>query len=82
MWFLIFLKIVSSHIFPFTVLLTLRDLFVIVGFSILTRKEEKAQFEKWEEEFERYVNEVPGFSFVLGLWNLRNRNPLGFKNIL
>ena len=35
--------------------------------------EEKINIEKWGEEYQKYMKEVPRFNFVLGLWRLRER---------
>jgi len=35
--------------------------------------EEKINIEKWGEEYQRYMKEVPRFNFILGIWRLRER---------
>jgi protein-S-isoprenylcysteine O-methyltransferase Ste14 len=35
--------------------------------------EERINTEKWGEEYQRYMKEIPRFNFILGLWRLRER---------
>jgi len=35
--------------------------------------EEKINIEKWGEEYQKYMKEVPRFNFILGIWRLRKR---------
>jgi protein-S-isoprenylcysteine O-methyltransferase Ste14 len=54
--------------------LTVAAIIIWVTFHYFTiLAEEKINIEKWGEEYQKYMKQVPRFNFVLGLWRLRQR---------
>jgi protein-S-isoprenylcysteine O-methyltransferase Ste14 len=69
----VFLPIALS-VGPNFTLLTVAAIIIWLGYhyyAVLV--EEKINLEKWGEEYQRYMKEVPRFNFIEGLWNLRKR---------
>ena len=67
----VFLPIFLSQPVAFT-LLSVAAIIIWVAllyYTILV--EEKENIEKWGDEYQQYMKEVPRFNFVLGLWRLR-----------
>jgi protein-S-isoprenylcysteine O-methyltransferase Ste14 len=73
MGFLLLLTVVLSPIFPFTLVSILSNILVVFAFSILAIKEEKINTQKWGEEYRRYMEEVPRFNFIKGMFNLMRK---------
>jgi protein-S-isoprenylcysteine O-methyltransferase Ste14 len=71
MSFLVLLTIALHPIFPFTLVTLGCDLLVIIGFNILVRKEERVNIAKWGDAYKLYMQQVPRFNIVKGLWRLR-----------
>jgi protein-S-isoprenylcysteine O-methyltransferase Ste14 len=67
------LPFLLSQVITFTPL-TIAAIIIWVTFHYFTiLAEEKINIEKWGEEYQKYMKEVPRFNFVLGLWRLRER---------
>jgi protein-S-isoprenylcysteine O-methyltransferase Ste14 len=69
----ILLPIILSRFVPFTVLSIAAISVMIVQLFFGVFIEEKLSIEKWGDEYRRYMKEVPGFNFILGLWRLRKQ---------
>lgn len=67
------LPIILSEFVSFTVLSIAAIVIMIIYFYYGTHMEEKLSIEKWGDEYQQYMKEVPGFNFILGLWRLRKR---------
>ena len=67
------LPIILSEFVSFTVLSIAAIVIMIIYFYYGTHMEEKLSIEKWGDEYQQYIKEVPGFNFILGLWRLRKR---------
>jgi len=67
------LPIILSEYASFTVLSIAAIVIMIIYFYYGIHMEEKLDIEKWGDEYQRYIKEVPGFNFILGLWRLRKR---------
>jgi len=68
------LPIILSRYVSFTVLSIAAIVIMIIYIYYGIRMEEKRlDIEKWGDEYRRYMKEVPGFNFILGLWRLRKR---------
>lgn len=68
------LPIVISSILPFTVLSGIGIIILTVGMYWGTLLEEKYEtLRKWGDDYRQYMNEVPSFNFIKGLWNLWKR---------
>jgi len=62
---------ISDHV-PFTVWSVLGNvLLVVYHYREAMREERELNLRKWGDEYERYMQEVPRFNFIKGLWNLR-----------
>jgi protein-S-isoprenylcysteine O-methyltransferase Ste14 len=72
MWIYLLPVILSSKV-PFTPLPIAAIIVMIVYFYYGTRAEEKLDIEKWGNEYQQYMKEVPRFNFIKGLWNMRKR---------
>jgi len=58
---------------PFTLLSFFGDVIVLIVF-LGCRHEEKVNLRKWGDEYRQYMNEVPAFNFILGIWRWAERN--------
>ena len=68
------LPIILSRYVSFTVLSIAAIVIMIIYIYYGIRMEEKRlDIEKWGDEYRRYMKEVPGFNFILGLWRMRKR---------
>jgi len=67
------LPIILSRYVSFTVLSIAAIVIMIIYIYYGIRMEEKLDVEKWGDEYQQYMKEVPGFNFILGLWRLRKR---------
>jgi len=67
------LPIILSRYVSFTVLSIAAIVIMIIYFYYGLHMEEKLDIEKWGDEYQQYMKEVPGFNFILGLWRLRKR---------
>ena len=68
------LPIIFSGYVSFTVLSIAAIVIMIIYFYYgIHMEEKKLDIEKWGDEYQRYMKEVPGFNFILGLWRLRKR---------
>lgn len=72
-WFFIILSIALSPVFRFTVLSIIGDILLFIGFMLLAKQEEAFNIRKWGDEYRQYMEEVPRFNYVQGLWRLRKR---------
>ena len=72
MWPILLPIILSAHV-PFTILSVAAIVLMIVYFYYGCYLEEKLSLEKWGDEYRQYMEEVPRFNFIKGLWNLRRR---------
>lgn len=69
------LPIVLSSIMPFTILSCMGTVVLIVGLYWSTMVEEKREtLRKWGDEYREYMQEVPRWNFIKGLWNLRKKH--------
>ena len=67
----IFLPIALSRGPTFT-LLSVAAIIIFVAFHYyIILVEERINTEKWGDEYQKYIKEVPRFNFILGLWRLR-----------
>ncbi len=67
------LPIIFSGFVSFTVLSIAAIVIMIVYFYYGIHMGEKLDIEKWGDEYQQYMKEVPGFNLILGLWRLRKR---------
>lgn len=65
--------IIFAVALPFTVLSVLGELAAITGVYLQAFHEERINLRKWGDEYRQYMEEVPRFNFVTGLWRLRRR---------
>ena len=56
---------------PFTVLSIFGEVALIIGIYLQALHAEKINLGKWGDEYRQYMEEVPRFNFVKGLWNMR-----------
>ena len=70
--------IISPIIFaskiPFTLFTVLGVIAVFVALYLQSLSEEKVNIRKWGDEYRRYMEEVPRFNFILGLWRCTRRD--------
>ena len=71
LWLPILVSIVFSPLWHFTVLTIIGDILVIIGIEVLAKQEEAFNIRKWGDEYRQYMEEVPRFNFIQGLWRLR-----------
>jgi protein-S-isoprenylcysteine O-methyltransferase Ste14 len=71
-WFT-FLPIVGSEFVRFTLLSVVAIILINIHFYHTAYVEEEVNLKKWGDEYRKYLEEVPRFNFVKGLWNLRKR---------
>ena len=69
----VFLPIFLSRPVAFT-LLSVAAIIIWVAFHYyIILVEEKINIEKWGDEYQKYMKEVPRFNFISGLWRLTER---------
>lgn len=70
----ILLPIILSEYVPFSPLSVAAIVVMIVYICYGVRmEEEELDIPKWGDEYRKYMKEVPGFNFILGLWRLREK---------
>jgi len=69
----VFLPIALSQAVSFTLLSVAAIIIWVVWLYYTILVEEKINIEKWGDEYQKYMKEVPRFNFILGLWRLRKR---------
>lgn len=67
----VLLPIILSVYVPFIPLSMAAIIIMIAYFYYGISVEEKLDIEKWGNDYQQYMKEVPRFNFVTGLWNLR-----------
>ena len=73
MWPFLLPIIVSGYV-SFTVLsIAAIVIMIIYSYYGIHMEEKLLDIEKWGDEYQQYMKEVPGFNFILGLWRLRKR---------
>jgi protein-S-isoprenylcysteine O-methyltransferase Ste14 len=70
----IFLPIALSVGPTFTLLSVAAIIIWLAYYYYTILVEEKINLEKWGDEYQRYMKEVPRFNFILGLWRLRKKS--------
>ena len=69
----IILPIIFASKIPFTLFTVLGVIAVFVALYLQSLSEEKVNIRKWGDEYRRYMEEVPRFNFILGLWRHARR---------
>ena len=64
---------VISNLISYTILALIGQLILILGMFLGPINEDKMNLRKWDDQYRRYMKEVPRFNFILGLWNLRKK---------
>ena len=72
----ILLPVILSPYVPFTILSIAAIITMITYLYYGCYLEEKLDIEKWGDEYQKYMKEVPRFNFILGLWRSRKGNDL------
>jgi len=62
-----------SNWIPFTPLSVIGNILVFMGFHYSSTEEEELNLMKWGSKYRRYMNEVPRFNFLLGMWRRSKR---------
>ena len=70
----IILPIIFASKIPFTLFTVLGVIAVFVALYLQSLSEEKVNIRKWGDEYRRYMEEVPRFNFILGLWRRARRD--------
>ncbi len=65
------IPVVLSKWISFTIFGVIYWILIVCIITILIRAEEKLNIEKWGEEYQIYMKEVPALNFIKGLWNLK-----------
>jgi len=65
---LLSITISLSKWLPFTLISVVGNILVFVGFYYSSIEEEKLNLLKWGNEYRQYMEEVPRFNFILGMW--------------
>jgi len=71
LWLFVLVSVVFSPAWHFTVLTVIADILVIISTEILAKQEEAFNTRKWGDEYREYMEEVPRFDYIKGLWNMR-----------
>ena len=69
-WFILVPIILSAYI-QFTLLSVVAIITITAWNYYMVYIEEKMNVAKWGDEYRQYMNEVPRWNFILGLWRLR-----------
>ncbi|MFP3985651.1 MAG: methyltransferase family protein [Candidatus Bathyarchaeia archaeon] len=68
-----------SNWLPFTPLSVIGNILVFLGVYRSSVEEEKLDLLKWGEKYQRYMEKVPRFNFLLGIWRLATSDDLTFN---
>ena len=66
--FFVSLTVFSSNHVPFNVLSVIGTILLTIGCYFACVEGEKLNVLKWGDEYKQYMEEVPRFNFVLGIW--------------
>lgn len=66
----ILIPLAFSPVIRYTALSITAAILVIVSYTILARREEAFNTAKWGDQYKRYMDEVPRFNIIRGLWRL------------
>lgn len=68
LFFLVF-TVAASELIPFTVLSIVGNILFFIGSAYyVTVGEDELNVLKWGDEYKKYIEEVPRFNFILGIW--------------
>jgi protein-S-isoprenylcysteine O-methyltransferase Ste14 len=66
------ITVAISECVPFTILSVVGNaLWILYLYRASVVEERELNLKKWGDEYRRYMQEVPRFNFIKGLWNLR-----------